>query len=495
MIMTLLDKVIKLAQDKPEFRKHLVPVIRKMAEKEWTKIEWETYKDKHPGTQIKPKFKKDQTPSKEEKSKETQPKETLKIEKPKVKDLPADAPKVKTIEWERERQDWLKATADKEPQLVSVTGAVTKDSVQVIMKNAHSFIDAYKEVSLPEDVDQIKEYLSDLDSMLTKNVDGILKDVNATRLNNVVQACVENLVYQTYESYTRQLGDHGVRHILGNIRTQNSIFDSLEKAGKKVSAKDRLQALIIQSNHDIGYATDPARENFKYAGMHKEYSTQIIKESIGADLEAVFGDAGAEYIYYATGTHDDAYIDWDNDLVASAVRVADNLSLYSGEKLPALFREIPGSIEILESMHKTKKDTEEKETDSDEEKKGKKTTRKTEIDKLKEQLKEKVNGATDVSSQLKEALLQASKEVSDMTPKFTLGMLGGKLDKYDFKGNTLKVRIKKDNYMTRLMELGFDLGQSQFGKLAEAYKIDPKTLTSPYFIFGNPPVLEVEVGD
>jgi hypothetical protein len=45
------------------------------------------------------------------------------------------------------------------------------------------------------------------------------------------------------------------------------------------------------------------------------------------------------------------------------------------------------------------------------------------------------------------------------------------------------------------MELGFDLGQSQFGKLAEAYKIDPKTLTSPYFIFGNPPVLEVEVGD
>ena len=327
--MSLLDKVIKLAHDNPETRKYLVPIIRKNAVKTWTDPEaMRKYLQEHPDANpkmhelVKPdeEDKKERGKGKEEvekelgkkepekkepekkepEKKEPEKKEPPKIDfkkKPEMTKLPSNAPEVKSLEWDRERQNWLKDTMTGEPKLTSVEGPVSKESVKTVMENAHSLLEAYTgdEMSpiLKEDTDQIKEYLTSLDGMLNASFDdGSLAGANSTRLNNVIQTTMENLVYQTNEAYTRQLGDHGIRHILGNIKTQNSLFDSLEKAGKKISSKDKLMALMVQSNHDIGYATNPARDSFEYAGYHKEYSTQIVKDTLGADLESVFGKEG-----------------------------------------------------------------------------------------------------------------------------------------------------------------------------------------------------------
>ena len=68
---SLRESVIKLANEKPELRKHLVPLLQKTAlENDWTKAEWDSYKEKYPGTKITPRIVSDAEKDKQKKEKE-----------------------------------------------------------------------------------------------------------------------------------------------------------------------------------------------------------------------------------------------------------------------------------------------------------------------------------------------------------------------------------------------------------------------------------------
>lgn len=329
-------------------------------------------------------------------------------------------------------------------------GKMKKAAVEDIKKNARGVLRTYAHHLPGDDVDNLHELISTQSSLLTEALKaGDLTGADAETVNLMIMDSVHNLVYQTHESYHRQLGDHGVRHIKGNIDTQNDVFDALAKSGKKVSSLQRLQAMMVQINHDMGYTAAPSKADIKYTGKHKEFSSDIFQSEYEDGYREVFGDDTDKMVEWIK-THDSDQINWDDDPVGSAIRVADNLSLFAKEKLPGLFRFVPGAIEDLEELGAASK--------AKDEAKG---------EEIKVRLKKKVEDS-ELSAPIKKALLNAAEEVSLITAKFTLGMLGGKLGVISFKDGHLNVEVDQDPYDTKLQQL-FDMGQRQFGKLAEAY--------------------------
>lgn len=381
--------------------------------------------------------------------------------------------------WASDKEKALKEWSTKETKPKPVKGKLGTDSIKNVFQNARSRLSQYA-TNLPgDDVDSMHSFLQDQHDLVHQAVkDGDLKDVDAGELDTMMSEAVDNLVYQTQESYKRQLGDHGIRHIKGNIDTSNKVLDALENqdSKRKTSAKDRLMMSMTHVNHDLGYTAEPARMGFEHTGEHKEYSDGLFKDQMGDRYKKVFGEDGAKKMSEMISTHDSSDIDWDKDPLASSVRVGDNLSLYSGEKLPALFRLVDGSMDVLEKIHKGSTG---KPPDEDAVTKGREEL----IEKLKK---------SNLPGTMKQALANAAKEVSRFTPRFTLGMMGGHLDKMDFDGERLSVKVKKDEYDERLQKM-FDMGQSQFKKLAESYGI--KDLSADRFDFkkDKKTVLEVNI--
>jgi len=181
---------------------------------------------------------------------------------------------------------------------------------------------------------------------------------------------------------------------------------------------------------------------------------------------SVFGEPALADIEHRIATHDDAGIDWQKDAMTSAVRVADNLSLYAQDKLPQLFRLVPNSIPKLEAIQTAQIAGD-----------------KARVAEIKGELEQAIREAP-LTPPMREALLNASQEVSGLTPKFTLGMLGGSVHDIGFEDGGLRVTIEESEYDTRLSTM-FDMGQRQFGKFAEAYGTDK--VQGHTFDFGGPP--------
>jgi len=347
----------------------------------------------------------------------------------------------------------------------TLTGKISPSHVKDIRQNIINTLKTYTH-NLPADDGQSLRDLADMQSDLLKDAldSDALKDIDAEEINKVLIKTVHDLAYQTHESYRRSLGDHGIRHIKGNIDTQNNIFDALEKSGKKIPPLDRLKALLVQVNHDLGYTAAPAKADLRHTGKHKSFSSDIFQSEYQDEYEKIFGEKETEGLIKIIETHDSSDIDWDDDPIGSAVRIADNLSLYTKEKLPGLFKLIPGAIDQLEELG----DAYRKASEATDEKKKQEAEKDGEKVKLK---LEKMVNSSSINAPLKKALNNAVKEVTISTAKFTLGMLGGKLGDMEFKDNALNITIEQSEYETRLQKV-FDMGQKQFAKLAEAYGYD-----------------------
>ena len=379
---------------------------------------------------------------------------------------------------------WGKARASKLESMrtgsftpTPISGTLGAKSVKGIQKNAKKLLRTYSAHLPGDDVDNMRDFIDDLGDTLDSALSsGDFKGVKASAMDKIMHDAIEDLVFQTHESYKRQLGDHGIRHIVGNIKTQNQVYDALDKAGKKISAADRLKAMLIMVNHDLGYTAAPAATDLKYTGKHKEYGSKIFKSERGDNYQDLFGDGLDEFVHLIE-THDSDEIDWDKDPVGSGIRVADNLSLYAKDKLPGLFRLVPDGLDVLEELGRA---ATAKPPDDDE------------VERIKKSLKEKVQN-TGLSSALKDALLNAAQEVSRFTPRFTLGMLGGHVGSINFKDGSLVVKVKKDAYDTQLQKL-FDMGQSQFNKLAKSYGVDKVTDNKFELSKNGKSVLKLSIG-
>jgi hypothetical protein len=256
------------------------------------------------------------------------------------------------------------------------------------------------------------------------------------------------LISQEVESMGRQLGDHGIHHIQGNIKIGAKV---LEVTPHDVTPADLAVLKTAQIFHDTGYMTKPS-QSFLDEG-HPRWSTEHYDANIRPLVQRALGGRNAGEVSTIIRTHDQAGLDWGNEPITSAARVADNLALFHKDKLPPVFRYAKGNVQVLKDMAAKKISAEE----------GRNRMR--------------ANVAkSDVPPMVKQRLNRAVDEVSDFTPKFTLGMLGGEVNKIRWSGKHLQVTLKENKQNTELNKLG-DFGQKQFQKFAKTYGADPKRFT------------------
>lgn len=273
----------------------------------------------------------------------------------------------------------------------------------------------------------------------------------------LVQRATDMLAAQEMESMTRQLGDHGVSHIGGNIATANAIFDQLPGGA---TARERAMMQTAQLFHDTGYLTPPS-QTFLDEG-HPRWGAQYFREHVAPLCDNAFGEFSSLEMEHVIMTHDATNIDWNNDPLGSAIRVADNTSLFHAEKLPAVFRDVPGNLELLKQLGQKKLQP--------------KDVNHPELLAIKDQMRANI-AQSQLPDRTKSLLTRAVDEVVPLTAKFTLGMLGGKLTGVQWTGDHIEIQLQPDAGLTELNKLG-DFGQAQFGKLAKSYKLDPNAFTS-----------------
>lgn len=261
----------------------------------------------------------------------------------------------------------------------------------------------------------------------------------------LVAHATDELLAQEMEGMRRQLGDHGISHIGGNIERGLSILDAVPGDH---TPQDRLQIVISNIYHDTGYMTGPSR-TFLDEG-HPRWSAEHYNNEVKPMVKAALGSRVANEIEHDIRTHADTSINWQEDAAGSAVRVADNTGLFQRDKLPPLFRHAPKNIEVL----------------------GRLSRKEVGLDEARAEMQANV-AAAKLPEPVKAALGEAVKEVGPMTGKFTLGMLGGHIEKVRWAGDHVAIDLSEDKALTELHKIG-DFGQRQFGKFAESYGVDPE---------------------
>lgn len=260
------------------------------------------------------------------------------------------------------------------------------------------------------------------------------------KVTALTQLGTDYLIAQEIEAQGRQLGDHGVHHISGNIERSMQMLGVVpgEDTGEQ-------EAAIFTANlfHDAGYLTEPAQNGIDEG--HTRWSADNYDKNIRPSVEAALGREEAANVEHLIRTHDSTAIDWKSDPVGSSVRVADNTALFQADKLPPVFREVPGNLETLESFNAGEISL----ADA-------KTTMHAAVDNAK------------LPKSIAARYHTAVNEVNPATGKFTLGMLGGMIEKVSWADGHVAIDLKESPELTRVNKLG-DFGQRQFGKFAETF--------------------------
>jgi hypothetical protein len=182
---------------------------------------------------------------------------------------------------------------------------------------------------------------------------------------------------------------------------------------------------------------------------HPRWSAEHYAENIKPLVEKAFGKRDAGEIEHIIRTHDSTDIDWKNNPLASASRVGDNLALFHQEKTPPLLRYIPENIGELKKL----------------------ASKESSLEQCHAAMKKNID-ASDLAPKIKERLKVAVDEVSPITPKMSLGIMGGELSGVKWNGTGIDISLRERPEYTELNKLG-DFGQRQFIKLAETYGADP----------------------
>lgn len=275
----------------------------------------------------------------------------------------------------------------------------------------------------------------------------------------LVMEATDALIAQEHETYARQLGDHGITHIRNDIETAAQVLKAMPGED---TAEDLAQVYTASIFHDTGYLTEPSRALMDEG--HPRWSGEHYDENIRPIVEKTLGKRAAGQISTMIRTHSDSSMDWSNDPLNSVVRLADNTSVFHGEKLPALFKLVPDNIPVLDDLYSGKISVAQAQT------------------KLLANMQQIGDFSPKVISQLKKAVA----EVGGMTPKFTLGMLGGEVEGISWHKDHPLFTLRRNKKYDHLHSM-LDLGQRQFKKWAESFKADPDDfLTKRRMTVSNP---------
>lgn len=263
-------------------------------------------------------------------------------------------------------------------------------------------------------------------------------------------------VLKKQQAYTdgRGLGDHGIKHIYGNIERSDYALRQHE-----VSASARLAVLIAQVYHDEGYTTDEIHKKIESDKNHDKASQLLFEHNQKEFFQRFFMTEGGEpdqvrmnAILDAIGEHNEDMPDKvkeninpyydnadgnerENHLIVTAVHLSDKCALSENEKLAELY-ENENMVSLLTRIYETGEKALEYKTNMQKEfenipaddtitreayEHAIDTMEETEKN-LKEQMKSNIE-KSDYSQELKSSFCKAiDKDVSLASAKFTVPM-------------------------------------------------------------------------
>jgi len=385
----------------------------------------------------------------------------------------AKQPSKYAVRYEKEIQDMdntLSAVRKSTPRLAKLGAEFNPHTMTLLQDNSDAYLEQYDRFIDATTFNKMRTAVYKLISDGTK-----IKDrFNPDQLQELIQNSIDKLMYQEINAWERQLSDHGVRHIAGNINTADRISKAMQGAGYAVSEEERFMIDVVMINHDIGYTTEKVRESIPETQNHPAFSKSWFdneRQFFSKYFAPEELDAMSDYIEH----HDQTDIDWENKKLLSIISVSDNLSIFHDEKLPSLFKYVDGSLDILFNIQKAIRDKD-----------------KTTIESERQNLIRAVN-ASALPQYTKSWLVKAAREVSEFTPKFTIPMLIGRIDGFNFNKDTgLAVDVQEDMFDTRVADF-YDMGQKAYVKLAESYKADLANNDQIQFKRGDKQLMQVNI--
>lgn len=339
-----------------------------------------------------------------------------------------------------------------------VSGELDEDKIAAIANNARASVGSYANYLAGDTTHLLHTFVNTLENTLSAaSKAGQLKGVDAKDLGKLAKDTVDKLVHQEIESNRQQFTDHGIRHVVGNVAMQQRVLDVLAGQGFETSPRERLLGMIAMVNHDVGYTASLVRQGgmpgIQASGEHKEYGAKIAEEQRDLwDRGKIFSEKEHDRIVELIRTHDDANLDVKNPL-AFATRTADNLALFQNEKLPSMFKYVPGGGKLLAELG---------------------IAAKAGDDQAWEASRRRLIAATDkskLSAPLKRDLLAGVGEINKFTPKFALGSLAGEISGVrPDKDSLLQVTVKHNRW-DQFLQQHFDMGQKATKKFLEAYGV------------------------
>ncbi len=348
----------------------------------------------------------------------------------------------------------LKEIADGTAKHKPIEGKTDTSHIKTIISNMRNEADLYTKYLASDTAVKLRDFTSTFENILHEGIrNGEFKNLNSKDLDAFGIDSVKKMVHQEVESNRQQFTDHGIRHVYGNIDRQLEIMDSMSD---KVPVKDKLAAMAIMVNHDMGYTTKDVRvggvEGVKASSGHKDNSFEMYNSQKSTWNEnKLFTPKEFDRVTNAIKTHDSSEMSSDNLLTST--RISDNLALFAKEKLPSMFKYVDGGKDYLMKMGIAAKKGNTKDFES-----------------LRDGLYRTID-ASGLNVNLKRDLKAGTREISLMTPKFSMGVLAGEIsDISGDKAGKVNVTVKYSAYDSFLQN-HFDMGQKQTKKLLGDYGI------------------------
>lgn len=301
----------------------------------------------------------------------------------------------------------------------------------------------------------------------------------------LLEGNVRKLAHQEEASTERTLGDHGVRHVSVNVKNTMSVLDALKGGGKKVGPRERMIAVQVMIEHDMGYAIPAIHEGgFKIRdNFHPQASRKLWEQQ--PELAEVFGQEDWADMARMIETHSTSEVDWENDMLGSAIRLADNTHLFA-DKFPEVLFDSRKGVELVAKVAILQKATG-----------ADKGAFKVGVRKLQDALIAHIDGRGDLSLSERARLTRAAREIGPSAPKFLARRLAGRNATYDFDGKAsggagkMGVTIEHSDARAAVGAVfGPDQADLQFEKLLKDYGFTADELAK---LESPPPSLEVGV--
>lgn len=229
------------------------------------------------------------------------------------------------------------------------------------------------DVAVGRIIDRVKDEISEINKERIKNNEPIISD---DKTDAIVYDIRRELFEQEKAAEGRGIGDHGIRHIYGNIERSDKWNED-----RGMTSEEKLAVIVAHVYHDEGYRDpsiskgliDPDGKLYNDGAekQHDELSKQNYWEKgttqdgvVRKDLyEGVFSEKTMKSIEIAIGEHNSSdqgeikrntNTKTDGDSIVTSVHLSDKMALGEREKLPELLREDPKLLGALEGLYQLK---------------------------------------------------------------------------------------------------------------------------------------------